>query len=108
MLLSRWEGFGLALPEYMAAGKPVVATRAQAIPEIIVDGECGLLVDVDDWRQAASAVLRLHDAPGLARRLGENGRARAAERFSLKRVVEAHAELFDALTGGSRGTIAEE
>ena len=38
-LLSRWEGFGLALPEYMMAGKPIVASRVDAIPNIIRDGE---------------------------------------------------------------------
>lgn len=44
-LLSRWEGFGLALPEYMMAGKPIVASRVDAIPNIIRDGENGLLVE---------------------------------------------------------------
>lgn len=44
-LLSRWEGFGLALPEYMMAGKPIVASRVEAIPNIIRDGENGLLVE---------------------------------------------------------------
>lgn len=47
-LLSRWEGFGLALPEYMMAGKPIVASRVDAIPNIIRNGENGLLVEVDD------------------------------------------------------------
>lgn len=37
LLLSRWEGFGLALPEYMMAGKPIVASKVDAIPDIIED-----------------------------------------------------------------------
>ncbi len=56
-LLSRWEGFGLALPEYMMAGKLIVASRVDAIPNIIRDGENGLLVEVDDASGASEAVL---------------------------------------------------
>lgn len=47
-LLSRWEGFGLALPEYMMVGKPIVASKVDAIPSIIRNEENGLLVEVDD------------------------------------------------------------
>lgn len=40
-LLSRWEGFGLVLPEYMLAGKPIIASCVDAIPNIIKDGKTG-------------------------------------------------------------------
>lgn len=63
-LLSRWEGFGLALPEYMMAGKPIVASRVDAIPNIIRDGENGLLVEVDDAVGASEAVLRIYREDG--------------------------------------------
>ena len=62
---ARWEGFGLALLEAMLAGKPVVATRVSAAPELVVDGETGLLVPPDDAEALAEAVL------GRARRPGE-------------------------------------
>ena len=55
-LLSRWEGFGLALPEYMMLGKPIVATRADAIPFVV--GDAGIIVSIDDDAQAAEAVIR--------------------------------------------------
>ena len=45
---ARWEGFGLALLEAMLASKPVVATNVSSIPEIVADGETGLLVPPDD------------------------------------------------------------
>ena len=72
-LLSRWEGFGLALPEYMMAGKPIVASRVDAIPNIIRDGENGLLVEVDDDTGASNAVLRIYQEDGLKDRLVTHG-----------------------------------
>ena len=64
-LLSRWEGFGLVLPEYMMAGKPIVASNVDAIPYIIKDEENGLLVAVDDAVEASEAVLRIYRDDGL-------------------------------------------
>ena len=68
-LLSRWEGFGLALPEYMMAGKPIVASRVDAIPNIIRNGENGLLVEVDDDIGASNAVLRIYQEKELKDKL---------------------------------------
>ena len=76
----RWEGFGLALLEAMLATLPVVATRVSSIPEIVVDGESGLLVPPDDPGALAAAVNRvLADPSGY----GERGRARARSDFSV-------------------------
>lgn len=60
MLLSRWEGFGLVLPEYMACGVPIVATNVDAIPNIIKDGVNGMLVNEDDYHEAANKVIFVH------------------------------------------------
>ena len=49
-LLSRWEGFGLVLPEYMACGVPIVATDVDAIPCIVIDNKNGYLVNKDDFQ----------------------------------------------------------
>jgi glycosyltransferase involved in cell wall biosynthesis len=83
---ARWEGFGLALLEAMLAGKPVVATRVSSIPEIVVDGETGLLVAPDDDEALAAAILRLLRDPEEARRLGEAGLARARGEFSVEQM----------------------
>ena len=94
-LLSRWEGFGLALPEYMMAGKPIVASRVDAIPNIIRDGENGLLVEVDDANVTREAVMRIYRENGLKDRLVEQGLEDVRSRFDARRVSEEHEELFD-------------
>lgn len=94
-LLSRWEGFGLALPEYMMAGKPIVASRVDAIPNIIRDGENGLLVEVDDVIGASKAVLRIYQEDGLKNRLVIQGLKDVHSRFNARRVSEEHGKLFE-------------
>lgn len=94
-LLSRWEGFGLALPEYMMAGKPIVASRVDAIPNIIRDGENGLLVEVDDAAGASKAVLRIYQEDGLKDRLVAQELEDVHSRFNARRVSKEHGELFE-------------
>lgn len=94
-LLSRWEGFGLALPEYMMAGKPIVASRVDAIPNIIKDGENGLLVEVDDDIGASKAVLRILREDGLRKKIVAQGLEDVHNRFNARRVSEEHSKLFN-------------
>ena len=71
---ARWEGFGLAMLEAMLAAKPVVAARAGSAPELVADGETGVLVPVDDADGAGRG-----RGPGtLLRRPGPSGRAMGA------------------------------
>lgn len=94
-LLSRWEGFGLALPEYMMAGKPIVASRVDAIPNIIRNGENGLLVEVDDDIGASKAVLRILREDGLRKKIVSQGLEDVHNRFNARRVSEEHSKLFN-------------
>ena len=94
-LLSRWEGFGLALPEYMMASKPIVASRVDAIPNIIRNGENGLLVNVDDADGASEAVLRIYQENGLQDKLVAQGLKDVHDRFDARRVSEEHEKLFN-------------
>jgi glycosyltransferase involved in cell wall biosynthesis len=82
------EPFGRVLIEAMAAGKPVVATGAGAVPEIIQDGEQGLIVAPGDPGALAEAVIRLLSDPGLARTMGQKGRLRVEERFEVRQYVD--------------------
>lgn len=95
VLMSRWEGFGLVLCEYMAAGIPLVSTRIDAIPDLVEDGINGLLVDIDDDHAAAMAVLRILDDETLRSKLIGNGTRIVEERFSIERVAKEHEALFE-------------
>lgn len=94
-LLSRWEGFGLVLPEYMMVGKPIVASNVDAIPNIIRDGENGILVDVDDPRKVCDSVLKLYYYPQLREKLVECGKKDVSNKFDVKRVADEHGKLFE-------------
>lgn len=94
---SRWEGFGMVLLEAMLAGVPIAATRASAVPEVVADGETGLLVEPGDWQGLASALAALLSDPARARALGEAGRERARRRFSVARMTERTLALYESL-----------
>lgn len=85
---ARVEGFGYALVEAMAGGKPVIAAAASSIPEIVADGKTGLLFPPEDGAALREATARVLADPGLARTLGEAGRTRARALFSLERMLD--------------------
>jgi glycosyltransferase involved in cell wall biosynthesis len=74
---SRYEGFGLPAAEAMAHGRPLVAARATALPEVA--GDAGVLVDPDDVDGWGAAIARLLDDAGERRRRVAAGRARVAD-----------------------------
>jgi glycosyltransferase involved in cell wall biosynthesis len=82
------EGLGSSLLDAMACGKPVVATAAGGIPEIVVDDETGVLVPPRDHEAMATAIVRLLKDDGLRRRMGAAGLARVRKRFSAERMVQ--------------------
>lgn len=86
------EAFGLTLAEALATGCPVVASRIGAIPEIVIDGDTGLLVPPGDVDALASALGRVLRDPALGERLGALARRSAAERFSLDASAKAHVD----------------
>jgi glycosyltransferase involved in cell wall biosynthesis len=93
---ARWEGFGLALLEAMLAAKAVVATRVSSAPEIVADGETGLLVAPDDPAGLAEAVLGLLADPARAASMGRAGLARARSEFSVAGMAERTAAVYAA------------
>jgi glycosyltransferase involved in cell wall biosynthesis len=96
VLSSVTEGLSMTLLEAMAAGLPVVATRVGGNPEVVVDGETGLLVPPRDAKALAAAIGSLLEHPERARAMGAAGRARVHEQFSLDAMVGAYASVYAA------------
>jgi phosphatidylinositol alpha-1,6-mannosyltransferase len=82
------EGYGLVLVEASLRGKPVVGGRSGGIPDAVIDGETGLLVDPTDPADIAEAITRLLTERELAERLGRGGRRRAVEDLSWPEYAE--------------------
>lgn len=98
LLLSRWEGFGLVLPEYMLAGKPIIATNVDAIPCLIENGKNGILVPVDDEKEVSKMVVRLYSDSDMYDRLATQGVRDVIEKYDVKRLSKECEELFESLT----------
>jgi glycosyltransferase involved in cell wall biosynthesis len=94
------EGLSNAILEAMAAGVPVVACRAGGNPEVVAEGETGLLVPPGDPDALASAILGLLRDPARAEALGRAGRERVRSRFSLDGMVRGIEESYIELLEG--------
>jgi len=96
----RPEPFGRVILEGMLLGKPVVATDAGGVPELIEDGESGFLVPPGDAPALAAKLAEILQDPDRARRVGHQGRSWARERFALSRQVREMTEIYEQLAGG--------
>lgn len=96
-LCSYSETTPLAIMEYMALGKPVVATRAGGIPDLIEDQVHGLLVEPEDPAALARAIATLLRDPELAHDMGRRGRERQRREFSIDRVARRVEGLYEEL-----------
>jgi glycosyltransferase involved in cell wall biosynthesis len=94
VLSSVSEGIAISLLEAMAAALPVVATRVGGTPEVVVDSGTGYLVPARDPAAMAEALITLLSQPEHARSLGDAGRARVEECFTLGATVQAYESLY--------------
>ena len=85
---SRLEGFGLTILDAMAAGKPVVATKAGAIPEIVESGQNGFLVPANNENELAMTIMQILDNSLQAKAMGENNRKKVQMHYSWE--IAAH------------------
>ena len=92
--LSRSESFGVAAIEAGAAGLPVVVSDVGGLPEVVIDGETGLVVPRENPEAAAEAILKLIGDEAFRGRLGSNGRAHVAKHYSWPACVETLVGVF--------------
>jgi L-malate glycosyltransferase len=99
------EGLGTSLLDAMAASRPIVATTAGGIPEIVEHGVNGLLVAPRDHAALAAAIVRMLKDRDLRRRMGDAGFARVRDRFTVERMIAGTAAVYARVAG--RGHVAD-
>jgi len=101
VLSSLNEGLGRVLMEAAAAGVPAVATHVGGVPEIVREGETGLLVPSGDPEKMAEAIRTLLDNPSTRKRMGEEARRRSGELFGIETMVAKTRSLYESLLEGT-------
>ena len=94
VLSSRREGFPLTLLEYMAASRPVVATKVGGVSDIIRDGREGFLVPSGDADNFAARIIQLIQDPSLAREMGRKGNEVVRRDFSLRTMIRSYENVY--------------
>lgn len=90
LLSSEPEAFGLSLLEAMSRGKPILASRIGGIPEIVVDGETGLLVEPGDCEKTSEYVCQLTASTETRQRLGKRGAKRWSDVFTVDKMIDRY------------------
>jgi glycosyltransferase involved in cell wall biosynthesis len=92
----------MVLLEAMARRKPVIGVRHWAIPEVVKDGETGIIVEPDNPELLAEAMLKILHSPQMAREMGEKGRERLERYFTARRMGEEYWKFFRSQQSGAR------
>jgi glycosyltransferase involved in cell wall biosynthesis len=103
VVASRFENFPYALIEAMCSGSPVVATRTAGIPEIVRDGETGLLVESENPGEMATAICRLLENREFASELGQNAAVDVATRFDAELVARQTLDFYGEVVARWKG-----
>lgn len=96
VLPSLYEGFGIALLEAMAAGRPIIATAVGGIPEFITHGETGLLIEAGNATALADAIEELLESPERASQIALRGQMRVRDRYGIQAIVRRHEQVYEA------------
>lgn len=99
LLLSQWEGFGLVLTEYMLHKKPIIATKVDAIPELVNHNSDGFIVEPHDINAVSFYISTYFSNVALTKSFVEKAYRKVNELFNIERVVEEHDTLFKEILG---------
>lgn len=102
ILASNMDGFGLVLLEAMAMECPVIASNYGGIPDVVQDGENGLLFENDDISTLKTQILRLFNEKGLKEKFIENGKKTAFEKYTMEKTISKYEEYFRSLVDKKR------
>ena len=102
VLPSLFEGLGVSVLEAMAAGKAVIASRVGGLPELVVDGTTGFLVKPGDIEGLANAIAKLAGDRMRIREMGQKGKERLNQNFTLERMARENEEYYYNLLDGMR------
>ena len=91
---SRYEGFGLAIIEAMAAQKPVIVPQVGGIPEVVENGKTGILISQLDESNFANAMIELSTNSSLMKKMGKNGVDVVKKKFDIKRMITEYEFLY--------------
>ena len=94
ILSSKREGFPMSILEAMAAGLPVIATNVGGIPEIVRDGQNGILVPPQDQNSLVNAICRVLDDSELANNLARRARMSVEQSYSIQAITEAYTKIY--------------
>lgn len=94
ILTSKWEGFGLVLAEYMASGKPTVASNVGGIPNVISNNRNGILIEPNDIDGFVNAIISIKENEKMTNMFIENSYIDVRKKFDINRVVEEHEKLY--------------
>lgn len=104
LLPSETESFGMSALEALASEVPVIATNAGGLPELIVDGEVGFLLDVGDIEAMADRAIRILSDGALQKKMGAAGRALAVEKFDVARIVPEYLAFYQRTLRGENAS----
>ena len=97
---SRLEGFGYAVAEAMACGKPIVTTNCSSLPELVINNKGGFLCEIDNVNNFVEKIKTLSENKYLMKKMGQFNRRRIVEKFNLKKMGKEYKQLYDELLRG--------
>jgi len=106
VLCSLTEGISNSLLEAMATGLPVAVTAAGGNPEVVVQGDSGLLFPIGDFRQLTELLLLLKTRKELDEKLGQNALRRVREHFSLDSMVRKYEQVYESVAKTAPARVA--